>query len=330
METREAISYKASFASKARSILSKIFVNQYSFLIIFMVVLGIIVTIINPNFIKVTNLFNIILQVSVTGVVCAGIGTVILSGEFDISLGSQMSVIAVVFAMTISQTGNIPLAILIAFILGIVMGAINGIIVVKSNAHSFILTMGTSTAYAGVALFYSSGLWASLKGKFQFIGRYKVFNLIPMPAIVFVAVIIVLYMILRFTKFGRIIYAIGGNVEAAYLSGINVKLYKISIFIFASVFYAIATIVLISQLGAGYPNTGNYYTLPAIASVIVGGIAITGGRGSAISIFLGALVFGVINNSLNMLMVNPYIKDIILGAIVLIAVTFSAWRSRKL
>jgi len=330
METREAISYKASFASKARSILSKIFMNQYSFLIIFMVVLGSIVTIINPNFIKVTNLFNIILQVSVTGMVCAGIGTVILSGEFDISLGSQMSVIGIVFAITINQTGNIPLAIVIAFLLGIVMGAINGIIVVKSNAHSFILTMGTSTAYAGVALFYSSGLWASLGGRFQFIGRYKIFNLIPMPAIVFVAVIIVLYIILRFTKFGRIIYAIGGNVEAAYLSGINIDLYKISIFIFASVFYAIATIVLISQLGAAYPNTGNYYTLPAIASVIVGGIAITGGRGSAISIFLGALVFGVINNSLNMLMVNPYIKDIILGAIVVIAVTFSAWRGRKL
>ncbi len=300
---------------------STIFKNQSVFLIILMVIIGIVVSLINPRFLAIQNLFNIILQVSVTGIICIGMGTVLISGNFDLTVGPQISILGIVMALLVTRY-SIVLTIVLVIALGLIIGGVNGFLVTWIKAHSFIVTLALSTVYTGVALLISGGKYTSLGGKFSFfIG--KLFNVIPWPTIAFVILIIGIFVVYRYTKFGRLLFAIGGNADAAYLSGVKVKLYKILAFTLAGGLYGIATLVLISQLGVAYPSTGNAYTLTALAAIVIGGVALQGGKGSAIGIFLGAIMFGLINNSLIVTGVNPFWRDVALGLIILLAVMFS-------
>lgn len=306
---------------------SAIFRNQSIFLVIIMIIIGVIVSIINPRFLTVRNLLNIILQVSVTGIICVGMGTVLISGNFDLTVGPQISVLGIVMATMVTRC-SIALTIVTVIVLGLIIGAINGLIVTRIKAHSFIVTLALATVYTGVALLLSGGKYTSLGGRFNFfIG--KLLNIIPRPTIVFVAIIIGILIVYRYTKFGRLLFAIGGNAEAAYLAGVKVRLYKVLAFSIAGGLYSIATMVLISQLGVVYPSTGNPYTLTALAAIVIGGVALQGGKGSAIGIFLGALMFGLINNSLIITGVNPFWRDVVLGLIILLAVMVSGIMSKE-
>jgi len=301
--------------------------NQSVFLIVLMVIIGIVVSLINPKFLAVRNLFNVILQVSVTGIICAGMGTVLVSGNFDLTVGPQISILGIVMALVVINTDSILLTTVTVLVLGMAIGTFNGFLVTRIKAHSFIVTLALSTVYSGVALLMSGGKYTSLGGRFSFfIG--KLFGIIPWPSIVFVIVIILLFVVYRYTKFGRLLFAIGGNADAAYLSGVKVNLYKILAFTLAGGVYGIATLVLVSQLGVVYPTTGNTYTLTALAAIVIGGVALQGGKGSALGIFLGAIMFGLINNSLIVTGVNPFWRDVALGIIILIAVMFSGMISK--
>jgi ribose/xylose/arabinose/galactoside ABC-type transport system permease subunit len=183
------------------------------------------------------------------------------------------------------------------------------------------------SVYKGAALLLSGGKYLSLGGVFPFF-KGKLFDIIQYPSIVFVAVILIVFVTLRYLKYGRLLYAIGGNPQAAYLSGVKVKLRRFLGYTVAGGLYGLASIVLISQIGVAYPTTGDAYTLSALAAVVVGGVALTGGRGSALSIFLGVVVFGLIKNSMVIMSVNPYWREIVIGCIILVAVTFSGFASR--
>lgn len=300
-----------------------ILLSQTSFLLLFIMVLGILVAIINPNFRNIRNIINIFQQVSVLGIMSAGVGMLLISGEFDISIGSQLSVIGVVMAMIIEKMGNIPLSIIAAILIGLVLGIVNGITVVKSKAASFIITLGFMVAYKGLALVISHGYAYRLKGQFTYLGRGRIMGFLPIQVIVFITVILLTYIILRYTKYGRLLYAIGGNREAAYVSGIKTERNIIIAYAGVGVLTGLSALVLISQLGAAYPNTGDPFALNALAAVVVGGTAITGGKGSALGIFLGVLTFGLISNALNVLNVNAYWREVVLGLIIISAVTIS-------
>ncbi len=303
--------------------LKSLLLNQTSFLLCFIVVLGVLVAIINPNFRNIRNIINIFQQVSVLGIMSAGVGMLLITGEFDISIGSQLSVIGVVMAMIVEQKGNIPLCIVVSLLLGAVLGFVNGVIVVKSKAASFIITLGLMVAYKGLALVISHGYAYRMKGQFEYLGRGKIMGIIPVKVLVFIAIILLAYVILRYTKYGRLLYAIGGNREAAYVSGIKTERNIIAAYIVVGLLNGLAALVLISQLGAAYPNTGDPFALNALAAVVVGGTAITGGKGSALGIFLGVLIFGLISNALNVLNVNAYWREVVLGLIIISAVTIS-------
>lgn len=315
-----------SFSS---STLKSILFQQEMFLLLVMIILGLVVAFLNPNFRNIRNIMNILQQVSVTGIICMGVGMILVAGEIDISVGSQVSVIGIIFSMIISKMDNIPLAIGAAFLTGLILGVFNGILVVKTKAASFIITLGTMVVYRGIALVISEGYNFTLKGQFQTLGRGKILQLIPIQIIVFVLLALVVHVILRFTKFGRLLYAIGGNPKAAYVSGIKTDLYKMTAYTIGGALCSLATIVLISQLGAAYPNTGEPYALNALAAVIVGGVSITGGRGSAPGIFLGAVIFGLISNALNILNVNAYWREVALGLIIIFAVTVSGLSEKR-
>ncbi|MGM0366492.1 MAG: ABC transporter permease [Actinomycetota bacterium] len=300
---------------------SSIFKSQPVFLIIIMILIGVIVTIINPKFLSVRNLFNIVLGVSSIGIVCVGMGTVLITGNFDLTLGPLISILGIVMAIMLNRFG--PAVTVIAVIaLGVAIGAFNGILVTRVKAHSFIVTLALSTVYEGVALLLAGGTYISLGGKFRIFSE-RLWDVVPTPTVVLVAVIIGAYVVYRYTKFGRLLFAIGGNEKAAYLAGVKVRLYKVLAFSLAGGMYAIASLVLISQLGVVYPSTGFPYTLPALAAIVVGGIALQGGKGSALGIFLGAVMFGLISNALVLTGVDPFWRDVAAGFLILLAVGVS-------
>ncbi len=314
-------------SKKGVSRASIIFRKQEVFLAIVMVVLGVIVTIVNPLFLSLQNFFNIVLAVSITGIATIGLALVLIAGEFDLTVGSVMSVQAVLFATFTTTIGPVY-AIILTLIIGLALGAFTGLMVTRIKAHSFIITLALLSAYSGIALVVSNGAWVSMKGTFT-VFKDKIFGVIPNPTIVFVIVVIVFFIILRYTRFGRLLYAIGGNIQAAYLSGIKVKNYKILVFMISSLLYSVAAIVLVSMIGTALPSSGRVYLLEAFAAAVVGGVLLGGGKGNMQGLFLGIVVFGLINNAQVIMNVDPFWRGVVTGGIIIVAISVSGYASSR-
>jgi ribose transport system permease protein len=293
---------------------------------------------VNPRFLRLQNLINIFQQISILGIVASGIGMLLIAGQIDISAGSQISLMGIILALVIQKMlGNpgtgvsisqavfaYPLAVAVVILLGLLLGLINGIVVVASRAPSFIITLGFMTAYHGAALLAGRGTGYPMNGRFELIGRGRVFELIPIPILFFLAAILVAFLVLRYFRYGRFLYAIGGNRKTAFVSGIRTARVTIIAFIVVGLCNALAALILISRVGFAQENTGGTYGLDALAAVIVGGVSLTGGRGSALNILLGVLLIGLISNALIITQVNPNARDLIMGGIVIVAVTVAA------
>lgn len=318
--------------------------SQSLLLLILIAALCIIATLVNPRFIHLSNLINILQQISVLGVVASGVGMLLIAGEIDISVGSQVSLMGIVMAAIIQKGGqippdapnawfiawSIPIAIIVTFIIGAVLGFINGITVIKSRAASFIITLGFGSVYKGIALLISHGGSFMLFGKFETLGRVKIFNFLPVSILFFFGVVILTYVILKYTRYGRFIYAIGGNRTAAFVSGINTNRVTMNGFIIVGILNALAALILISRVGTALATTADAYSLDALASVVVGGIAITGGKGKALDIFLGVLLIGLVSNALVIMNINPYLRSMVIGLIIIIAVTFRGLSDKRI
>jgi len=318
-------------------------ISQSMILIMLIILLGIIATVVNPNFIRFTNLINILQQIAVLGIVASGVGMLLISGQIDISVGSQVSLMGVILAMTIQKMlglpeGNVahwrevftfPIAVFVTFSVGFVLGLINGITVIKSKAHSFIVTLGFMLAYKGVALLTTGGASYMLFGKFETIGRGKVLHYIPIPVLFLIGVILITHIILKYFRYGRFLYAVGDNRKAAYVSGIYTNRITITAYIVVGLLDALAALILISRVGSALATTGDPYALDALAAVIVGGVSILGGKGSAVSIFLGVVLVGIIGNALVIMNVNPYVRDVVIGLIIIIAVSIGQFSTQK-
>jgi len=312
-------------------------VSQSLVLVMLIVLLAAVATAVNPRFLKVTNIINIFQQIAVLGIVASGVGMLLVAGEIDISVGTQVSLMGVILAMIIQKVlglpqGNvaawrvtfaIPMAVIFTFIVGFILGLVNGITVIKSRAASFIITLGFMLVYKGTALITSGGASYMLFGKFETLGRGKVLNFIPISILFLLGVIVVAHVVLKYFRYGRFLYAIGGNKKAAYVSGINTGRVTVTAYIAVGLLNALAALILISRVGSALATTGDSYALDALASVIVGGVAITGGKGNALSIFLGVVLIGLIGNALVIMNVNPYMRDVVIGFIIIAAVTIS-------
>jgi ribose transport system permease protein len=303
--------------------------SQSGFLLAFIVVLSIAITLANRNFIKPQNIINILGQISMVGIVAVGVGLVLISGDFDISVGSQISLDGAVLAILLTRTGSAPLAVAAVILLGAALGAVNGLIVSKSKCASFIITLGTRALYHGLVLVLTKGRNFPLQGMFETLGRGKLGGLIPVPIIVFFLVLLFAFFLMRYTRFGRTLFAVGGNPKAAYLSGVNNDAMKIAVYTLCGLLVALASLTLISKLGASYPNTGDGYELDSLAAIVVGGTSLAGGKGSALGLFLGVIIFGLMSNSLNMMNVSPYFRDVFIGAIIIVATVLSRFGEVK-
>jgi len=303
--------------------------SQQGFLIILIIVISVIAGILNNNFFKLQNIINVLQQNAALGIIAAGLGLVLITGNFDISIGPMLSLLGIILGIIISSTGNVFLAVVSVIVISFILGIINGTIVSKSKAASFIITLGLMVGYRGLALVVSQGYNFPLQGKLTWFGRGYILKVVPVPIFIFILILILSYAILRFTKFGRLLYAVGGSEKAAYFSGVNVDLIKILAYGLCGLTVGIGTLIIISRLGVAYPNTGDRYSLDTLAAIVVGGYALSGGKGSALSTLLGVITFGLITNILNIVKVNPYWRDVVVACIIIIAVVVGQIGSKR-
>jgi ribose/xylose/arabinose/galactoside ABC-type transport system permease subunit len=310
-------------------------VNQSLVLIGLILAICAVTAIVNPRFLRVQNLINIFQQISILGIVACGIGMLLVAGQIDISVGTQISFMGVMLAMIIQKMMGlpeggapawqaslaIPLAIGATFAVGIAFGLINGLTVIYSRAASFIITLGFSTVYHGAALLASGGASYMLFSRFELLGRGRILGFVPISILFFLGMVGLTYVVLRYFRYGRFLYAIGGNKKAAFVSGINTTRVTLIAYVVVGLCNALAALILISRVGSALATTGDSFALDSLAAVIVGGVALSGGRGNALSIFLGVLLIGLITNALIIMNVNPYIRDVVIGLIIVGAVT---------
>jgi ribose transport system permease protein len=286
------------------------------------------------NFSSFANITNLIRQSSINGVVAIGMTLIIITGGIDLSVGSIVGLSGMVYAIMTSTRGEFKLSsfwgILIALAIGALVGLINAIAIHDGKVPAFIATLGMMTLVRGVVMYVSSGrMVTGVPTEYR---QFAVQEFLGIPALAWTWIILAAFMmlVLKYTKFGRNLYAIGSNEEAARLSGINIRLNIYSFYIVAAIFSGIAGLMLGTRMAAGVPTGGQGYELDAIASVVIGGASLSGGVGTVLGTALGALIIQTIRNGGNLLGVDPFIMQIFIGAIIILAVFFDQFiKSRK-
>lgn len=287
-----------------------------------LIVFSVIITIINPRFLSFNNVLNVLRQASVNAVISIGMTLVILTGGIDLSVGSILAICGAVCAKLMFVGINPILAIVLTLVLGGVIGVINGVLVSYCKLQPFIVTLVTMTFLRGTTMVFSNGKPIPVRDGgaiFDGIGGGYLLN-IPIPVYIEVGLFILVYFILKNLKFGRYIYAIGGNEEATKLSGINTNKYKSLVYAVSGFMSALAGIIVTSRLYSAQPTAGSGYELDAIAAVVLGGTSLVGGIGKITGTALGVIIIGVLGNAFNILNVPSYYQMIAKALVILIAV----------
>ncbi|AOM81786.1 Ribose ABC transport system, permease protein RbsC [Salisediminibacterium beveridgei] len=282
----------------------------------------VIITLLNPGFLSPNNLLNVLRQVSINALIAFGMTFVILTGGIDLSVGSTLALSGAVTATLMASGVDPVIAVLIGLIVGALLGAFNGVVIAKGKVAPFIATLATMTIFRGLTLMFTDGRPVSGLGDsvfFDMMGKGYLFG-IPVPALTMLGSFLVLYVILKKTTFGRRVYAVGGNEEAAVLSGINADRVKIYVYSLTGFLSALAGAILTSRLSSAQPTAGQMYELDAIAAVVLGGTSLTGGRGWIVGTLIGALIIGVLNNGLNLIGVSSFFQQVVKGSVILLAV----------
>lgn len=274
----------------------------------------------SDSFLSAANLENVLRQVSINAIIGVGMTCVILTGGIDLSVGSVMALSGTLAAGLLVAGANGAAALAAGIGVGVALRAANGLFVAFAGMPPIIVTLATMGIARGLALIYTGGYPIDgLPDWVRFFGSGKVLG-VQMPVLTMLAVYALAWLMLERMPFGRYVYAIGGNEHATRLSGVRVSRVKLAVYTFAGLTSALAALVLTGRLMSGQPNAGGGFELDAIAAVVMGGTSIAGGRGSIVGTLVGALLLGVLNNGLNMIGVNPYVQNVIKGAIILLAI----------
>lgn len=299
---------------------------------VFWVMIAIIVasSILSPDFLKFSNLINVIRQIAINGIIAVGMTFVLLTGGIDLSVGATVGVVAVSVSMLFQSGMNPILVIIIGLAIGAVIGLINGIGITRGKIVPFIMTLGTLTAFRGLALYIANGSpqsWRKSGVDIKFLGQGSFLG-IPVPVYFFVIVLVAAFIILKYTSFGRSVYAIGDSREAARLSGINVIKTELMVYTLSGFLAAISSIILIARLSVGEPTAGEGAELDAIAMAVIGGTSTAGGVGGVVGTLVGATLLSVIANLLNIVGISPFIQRIVKGVIIILAVLLERKQKR--
>ncbi|GGK95238.1 ribose transport system permease protein [Curtobacterium luteum] len=296
-------------------------------LVVLLVVFGAL-TLLSDDFLTANNLANLARQVSIYGIIAIGQLLVILTGGIDLSTGSILGLSGAVTAQLIVDGVPVVPAIALGLLIGAALGLFTGFVVTRFKLPPFIATLGMLGIARGIVLVITNANTVQgLPDGFQQLANGTVFG-VPNLLILFALVAAAAAFVLRRTVFGRYVYAVGSNAEAARLAGVPVKLVTVSVYVIAGLLSAVGGILLTSRLGAGVPTAGTGFELQAIAACVIGGASLSGARGSAIGAACGALLIGVLNNGGNLLAVNAFSLQIAIGALILVAVAFDQLNNR--
>ena len=282
--------------------------------------LGLVLTILTPHFLTVSNLLNIAQQASINAIIAVGLTFVIISGGIDLSVGSMVAFSGVVMASLLQREIAWPVAILGGLATGLAAGLVNGVLITFGRLPPFIATLGMMSVARGGALLFTDGRPISgFAESFRWLATGEI-GFIPVPIVIMAVVYAIAHFALRRTPFGRYLYAIGGNEEAALLSGVPVRLHKTAVYGVCGLLSALAAVVLTARLNSAQPIAGINYELDAIAATVIGGTSLMGGQGSVFGTLIGALIMGVLRNGLNLLGVSSFVQQLVIGVVIILAV----------
>lgn len=298
---------------------SRELLRRYGMVVAF-ALLVVILSLLSDSFLTARNILNVARQVSINAIIAAGMTFVILTGGIDLSVGSVLAFTGAVMAGLLSAGRPVAVAIAAGLGVGVVLGLVNGLVVSRGKVQPFIATLAMLTIARGATLVYTDGRpITGLPDSFVWLGVGEI-GAIPVPVLIMGVVFLACYFVLTQTVLGRYTYAIGGNEEAARLSGVNVTFYKTLVYIISGLLTTISAIILTSRLNSAQPTAGITFELDAIAAVVLGGTTLAGGEGGIGGTLLGAFIIGVLNNGLNLLNVSSFYQQVVKGVVILLAV----------
>ena len=282
-----------------------------------------------PHFLTVSNLLNIAEQATIIAIIAVGMTFVIITAGIDLSVGSVLAFAGVVMASALQHGLPLPVALMVGLGVGLLCGLVNGLLITVGRLPPFIATLGMMSVARGAALMFTEGRPISgFSESLRALARGEVLR-IPTPVIIMIVVYALAHFVLRRTKLGRYTYAIGGNEEAALLSGINVRVYKTIVYGIAGMLSGLAAILLTARLNSAQPIAGMSYELDAIAATVIGGTSLLGGEGTVLGTLIGALIMAVLRNGLNLLTVSSFFQQVVIGSVIILAVLIDMALKRR-
>lgn len=306
--------------------------HDYNYWLSF-IILILIAEIINPSFLRWSNIQNLFIQGAIIGIAAMGMSLVISAGMIDLSTGSIVAITSGLGILVLNATGSIPLCFLFCIVFGLVLGALNGLLITKGKIAPFIVTLATMSAWRSVINQLGQGgpftVSSEMYASFRTIAAGRILG-IPNLMLIFCFVALLTALLMKKTKFGTYTYAIGSNEQAARLSGINVDITKIKIYIYAGLMYGLSAFLLASRLTSiQAASAGQAYEMDAIAAVAIGGTSMAGGKGSILGTFIGVLILRIINTVLIMANVPPFLNGLVTGIVIIVAVLAQTANSKK-
>ena len=297
--------------------------------LIALIVLVVGISIFSPEFRQPTNLLSLLRQSSINGLIAFGMTGVILTGGIDLSVGSTLALSSAIMASLIKGGMDPIMGIVVAAIIGLILGTINGVVISYGKVAPFIATLATMTIFRGLTLVYTDGNPISSLTDNQLFHMFGqgYFAGIPVPAVVMLLMFALCWFILNKTPLGRKTYAVGGNEKVSFIAGIKIERIKIFAYAITGLFCALAGAILTSRLNSAQPTAGTGYELDAIAAVVLGGTSLSGGKGRIVGTLIGVLIIGTLNNGLNILNVSSFYQQVVKGIVILLAVLMDRKKS---
>ncbi|MCL2034398.1 MAG: ABC transporter permease [Oscillospiraceae bacterium] len=298
-------------------------IKKYNIYLV-LIILFFLCALINPNFLSIGNLSNISRQLAVTTILAFGATILIIGGMLDLSAGSVLALAGVLAVDCYKSTNSLILSLIVGILAGMACNLINAVMVANFKTPPFIATLAMMTMARGVALLYTQGQNILQLGDFVVFGQGTVFGM-PVSVIFLIVIAIFTWYILKHTRFGRSLYAVGGNEAAAVASGINVIRSKYIAYLINGAFVGLAGVLFMSRINAGQPNGAIGFEFHALTAAIIGGTSFSGGVGTASGTLAGAFIVGFLNNIMNLANVDSYLQQVIRGAIIALAVIYDIW-----
>jgi ribose transport system permease protein len=296
-----------------------------------LIVLCVVIAALEPRFLSAGNLAGVARQTAVITIIAMGMTMVMVSGGIDLSVGSMMALAGVVGAFAMVAGAPWVVGVLVCIAIGALCGLFNGVAITTLRISPFIATLGAMGIYRGVALLLPDGkAVVGLPTSFGHLAEGNLFGIIPIPLFIVIVVAIATHLLLSSTRLGRYCYAIGSNVEAARYAGVRVSRCQVLFYVMLGALTGLAGAIETARLITGQPTAGEGYELRVIAAVVIGGGSLSGGQGTVVGTIIGALIMGVLANGANLLQISPFTQQIVIGAVIVLAVTFDEFQRRRL